>query len=367
MKIALIVPGGVDRSGTHRVIPALLALIRRLASRHEVHVYALQQENAPGEWELCGAKIHNIGSGYTRLRAMRAVLAQHERAPFDVVQSFFSGTPGLIAAAAGRFLGVPSLIHVAGGELVAFSDLAYGGRLSWRGRIRESLVLRAASMVTAPSEPMLAALTRLKVKAQRVPLGVDRDLWPCRLPVSRQAGEPARLLHVGSLNKVKDQQTLLRAFALLVVRGADAQIDIVGEDTLHGEIQAQAASLEIEGHVRFHGFLTQKRLRPLMEKAHLLVVSSRHEAGPIVLLEAAIAGVPTVGTAVGHIAEWAPGAALAAHIGDFAELAGLIGALLADEPRRLRVAAEAQRRALQEDADFTALRFEGIYAALGRA
>ena len=27
MKIALVVPGGVDRSGTHRIIPALLALI----------------------------------------------------------------------------------------------------------------------------------------------------------------------------------------------------------------------------------------------------------------------------------------------------------------------------------------------------
>lgn len=367
MKIALIVPGGVDRSGTHRVIPVLLALIRRLASRHQVHVYALQQESAPGEWELDGAKIYNIGSAYTRLRAMRAVTAQHGRAPFDVVQSFFSGTPGLIAATAGRFLGIPSMIHVAGGELVALRDLAYGGRLSWRGRLRESIVLRSATMVTAPSEPMLAALARLKVKAQRVPLGVDRDLWPCRLPVPRQTGEPVRLLHVGSLNRVKDQATLLRGFALLVGSGSDARMDIVGEDTLKGEIQAEAARLQIQGRVTFHGFLTQTSLRPLMERAHLLVISSRHEAGPVVLLEAAIAGVPTVGTAVGHIAEWAPGAALAAQIGDSAELARLISALLADEPRRLRVAAEAQRRALEEDADYTARRFEGIYAALGRA
>jgi glycosyltransferase involved in cell wall biosynthesis len=367
MKIALVVPGGVDRSGTHRIIPALLALISRLASEHELHVYALQQESQPGVWELCGARIHNVGAGSTRWRALMAIRAQHREAPFALIQSFFSGTPGLIAVAAARLLGIPSAVHVAGGEMVALPDIGYGGRLSWRGRARESLVLRAASVVTAPSEPMVAALAGLGIKAQRVPLGVDRQVWPCRLPVPRQPGECARLLHVGSLNRVKDQHTLLRAFALLRGSGADVRLDIVGEDTLEGEIQAEASALQVAGRIVFHGFLTQTGLRPLMEAAHVLVVSSRHEAGPIVALEAAVAGVPTVGTAVGHILEWAPAAALAAPVGNAAELAGLIEALLSDEGRRLRVAAEGQRRAMREDADHTAGRFDELYAALRRA
>jgi glycosyltransferase involved in cell wall biosynthesis len=97
----------------------------------------------------------------------------------------------------------------------------------------------------------------------------------------------------------------------------------------------------------------------------MLIVSSRHEAGPIVMLEAAMVGVPTVGTTVGHIAEWAPDAALAAPVGDAAGLAALIDALLTDEQRRQRIAANAQQRALQEDADFTAGRLEQIYATLG--
>ena len=37
-------------------------------------------------------------------------------------------------------------------------------------------------------------------------------------------------------------------------------------------------------------------------------------------------------------------------------------ALLEDEPRRLRLAHEAQRRALAIDADFTAASFERLYA-----
>ena len=36
MRIALVVPGGVDRSAEFRIIPALIALIERLAAAHEV-------------------------------------------------------------------------------------------------------------------------------------------------------------------------------------------------------------------------------------------------------------------------------------------------------------------------------------------
>ena len=365
MKIALIVPGGVDRSGTHRVIPALLALIKRLAARHELHVYALQQEHEPGSWELYGATIHNLGARCTRLQAVRTIMAEHRRSPFQLTHSIFSAGPGLLAVAVARPLGIPSLVHVTGGELVAMQDIGYGGRLAWKGRLREWIVLRAATAVSTSSTPMVAELARLGIRAQRIPLGVDLGAWPPRAPEPRPDASPPRLLHVGTLNRVKDQSTLLRAFALISKSSPAARLDIVGEDTLNGEIQSEAAALQIAERVRFHGFLTQPELRPVMEAAHLLIMSSRHEAGPYTALEAATAGIPTVGTAVGHIAEWAPQAALAAPVRDAAELARLIAMLLVDDSHRVRLAVEAQRCALREDADYTARCFEQIYAALG--
>src|SRR5580658_2191448 len=69
MKVALIVPGGVDRSGEYRVIPAIQALIKRLSLHHDVRVFALTQEPLPGVWSFAGAKIFNIGSRFTRIRA----------------------------------------------------------------------------------------------------------------------------------------------------------------------------------------------------------------------------------------------------------------------------------------------------------
>jgi len=98
-----------------------------------------------------------------------------------------------------------------------------------------------------------------------------------------------------------------------------------------------------------------------MQESDLLVHTSRHEAGPMAVLEAAVAGVPAVGTDVGHVNEWAPDAAVAVPVGDACALADAVASLLDDEPRRLAIAREAQARATGIDADFTATSFERLY------
>lgn len=363
MKLALIVPGGVDRSGEVRVIPALLALIERLSRVHEVHVFALHQEPDAGSWKLAGATIHNLGDGWTHLRGVAAIHAEHRRAPFDVVHAIFSGPCGLIAVAAAKLLRLPSAVHVTGGELVAMRDIGYGGRLTWKGRLRERLALRRADAVTATSAPIVDLLQVLGVPAQRVPLGVDLRKWPPLAPRPRREG-PAHLIHIASLNRVKDQTTLLHALARLAKAGVEFEMDIIGTDTLQGAMDKLVRALGLDRVVRFPGFKTQRQLRPIVESADLLVMSSRHEAGPFVLVEAAVAGVPTVGTAVGHIVEWAPSAALAVPVANPERLADAIHTLLADEDLRLRVARAAQCRALSEDADYTTRTFEALYLRL---
>jgi glycosyltransferase involved in cell wall biosynthesis len=366
VKIALIVPGGVDRSGDVRVIPAVLALIRRLAAVHDLHVFATHQEPTPGSWFLEGAQIHNLGRPLTALRGLRVIFTEHRRSPFDVMHAIWAGMCGALAVGAGTLLRVPSIVHVAGGELVALDDIGYGGFRSLRGRLLQRAVLRRATHVTAASEPIRALVARHGVQAVRVPLGVDLERWPIKPPVRRQPNEQPRLVHIASLNRVKDQGTLLRAVRVLVDRGLDFRLDVVGEDTLGGRIQALAAAFGVAQRIRFHGFLAQGALRPIVEAAHLAVVSSRHEAGPLVALEAAAAGVPTVGTAVGHIADWSPAAAVAVPCQDPGALAAALEAVLEDEDLRLRLAHEAQRHAKRDDAQHTAREFGALYARLAR-
>jgi glycosyltransferase involved in cell wall biosynthesis len=141
-------------------------------------------------------------------------------------------------------------------------------------------------------------------------------------------------------------------------------LDVIGEDCLDGAVQSQANALGLVGSVRFHGFLPHAQLRPRFEAADLLLMTSRHEGEPLVSLEAAIAGVPTVGTAVGNIVEMAPRAAIAVPVGDAEALANAVLALAADEDARVQLARTAQRWAAVEDADHTAGRFVSLYRQL---
>jgi glycosyltransferase involved in cell wall biosynthesis len=364
MRVAIVAPGGVDRSGEVRVIPAVVALIGRLAVENDVHVFATHQDAAPGTWMLEGARVHNLGVPRTAWRAVQAIRREHRARPFDVIHALWAGRHGAIAVGAGKLLGAPSVVHVAGGELVALDDIGYGGCRTLRGRALQRAVLRAATAVTCASQPIADQIAARGVTPERLPLGVDLRHWPVRSPVRRHADEPIRLLHVASLNAVKDQATFMHALRRLADEGREFGVDVVGEDTLGGRVQALAEELGLASRVRFHGFLPQRALRPIVERAHVAVISSRHEAGPIVMLEAALAGVPTVGTAVGHLAEWSPNAALAVPCRDPAALARAIATLLDDEERRLSVASAASRNAQREDAAHTTRAFSELYRRL---
>jgi len=363
MKIALVLPGGVDRSGTHRVIPCLLWLIERLAAEHEVHVFALHQEPRPGRWPLLGAQVVNIGARPRWPRAVAALMAEHRLGPFDVVHGFWAAGPGLAAAAFARLAGVPNILTLPGGDLAALPDIGYGVRLSRRGRAMVRLALAGADRITVPSRQLGREAVALGIETIRIPLGVAIDRWPIRQP-RRRRDATVRLVHVANLNPVKDQATLLAALGRLAEDGVDYRLDVIGLDTLDGAVQERAAELGLADRIRFRGFLPHAETRPWIEAADLLVMSSRHEAGPLVALEAALAGVPTIGTAVGHIADWAPEAALAVPVGDAGALAAAVARLAADEAERLRIAHAAQALAIAEDADFTATRMLALYREL---
>lgn len=367
MRVAMVVPGGVDESGTRNVIPALLWLIRRLSREIDLHVFSMRGESVARSWPLEGATVHAVGgNGRRSMRTVRTILGRHRSEPFDVLHAFWASGPGVPAAAVARVTRSPLLLHVTGGDLVSLPGIGYGGRRGAIGRARVAFAIRSAKRLTVPSEAMAEELGALGRSAERVPVGVDLATWPVRLPQPRDTGRPARLVHVASLNRVKDQRTLLRAMKHLVAAGIDFTLDIVGEDTLDGEIQRLAGAEGLDSRIRFHGFLEQDALRRVVTGACLLIMSSLHEADPVVVLEAAVSGVPTVGTRVGHIRDWSPGAALAVAQGDARALADAIVTVLTNEPLRLSMARRAQARALAEDADWSAARVLELYESLRR-
>lgn len=364
MKLGVLVPGGVGRHPEDGTIPCLRWLIERLAREHEVHVFARLGARPKAPYTFLGATMHPAPARPRRLRMLAGVVAEHRREPFDVLHAFWVVPQAVIAACAGKLLGCPMVAHVTGGELVTLPDIGYGGRRTWRGRMWVRIGLSGATRITAACAPIVHDLHALGYVAEQIPLGVDVTHWPLVAPRARPPGRTPRLVHVADLNRVKDQPTLLLAARRLADCGVDFRLDIAGEDTLSGAVEALARQLGLGDQVHFHGRLPHEQLHALVKEADILCMSSRHEAGQLVVLEAAIAGLPTVGTAVGYIAEWAPDAAVAVPVRDAHALADEIVKLLQDDERRLGLAHAAQRRALACDVDWTARRLESLYDAV---
>jgi len=367
MKIGLIVPGGVDRSGRIFVIPVLLALIERLTRRHEVVVVSLDPNAEPSQYELLGAKVVNLGLIKARTRLSWAAVTLGKlmsvlRAAgggFDLLHAFWVFPQGTLAVAAGFLVRAPVVLSVGGGELVWLPTIRYGGMRTFRSRITMSATLRTASAVSAPSRYVMRSAAGIRPDIHWLPTGVDTTIF--RGSIERTCGAPWRLVHVAGLNEVKNQETLLKAVRQVANVFPHIILDCIGVDALNGRVQAIARNLEITDRVRFHGVLTVDEIVPFYHKAHLFVQSSLHESMGAAVLEASAAGVPTVGTNVGIVAEMAPRAAVAVPVSDPGALAKGIVDLLENSHRREALALAAQDFARTYNADWTAAQFEELY------
>ena len=154
-------------------------------------------------------------------------------------------------------------------------------------------------------------------------------------------GEGPRLITVGSLNSVKNHALLLDAFARLK---GDAQLMILGEGPLRGELERQAERLGVGKRVIMPGFAVDPW--PYLASADLFVLSSDYEGFPVALAEAMYAGLKVVSTnCVSGPEEMLAGGRYGRLVlcGDEVALAAAIDAALADRanPARMRKRAKA--------------------------
>ncbi|HEY2881566.1 MAG TPA: glycosyltransferase, partial [Pirellulales bacterium] len=105
----------------------------------------------------------------------------------------------------------------------------------------------------------------------------------------------------------KGQDLLLKAMAIAVGKGCDVHCDFIGEGKHRPEIEQLAAQLGLKNRTIFHGqFSSGKAVYDFLDKADLLVMSSRGEGLPRSVIEALARGLPSIGTNVGGIPELLP-------------------------------------------------------------
>jgi len=104
---------------------------------------------------------------------------------------------------------------------------------------------------------------------------------------------------VGRLVDAKDYPTLVRAVSVLVRRGTDVRLEIVGEGTERESIEAAIKQEGVESGITLVG--SQTNVGDWLARWSIFVSSSVREGQPVALLEAMAAGLPSVVTAVGGV------------------------------------------------------------------
>jgi glycosyltransferase involved in cell wall biosynthesis len=372
MKIAIVVPGGLHPSGEREVVPSWLALFERLAVDHQLHAFVLKRLHQPQSYTLKGFAVHDLGRPsappglvrWTQERALTRALDEH--GPFDLVHGFFADPAGRLAARAGQRLTIPGVVTCDSGEFIAMPQIDYGSQRTARGRRAVAEACALATRVHVCTRFMAALAQAQGINSVVIPLTSVTSGHAQSAAASHSSHEePFRIMQVASLSRVKNQRAVIDALQI-VRRRINARLDLIGEDTLGGELQQHAASIGLGAHVFFHGFLPQPQVVERLRTADLYFQSSLHEAAGVSDLEAAAVGVPTVGTRAGHVADWAPSHAMALGDAHPESLAAAILAMHADPEARRRIGAAARTVALAQDASYSAMQFDQLYRSLAR-
>jgi glycosyltransferase involved in cell wall biosynthesis len=116
-------------------------------------------------------------------------------------------------------------------------------------------------------------------------------------------GSRLTLLAVGRLHAVKDHAFLLRACSELYQRGVDFECSIAGAGPERRRLQSLIRRAELEDRVTLLGHVARGQVASLYERADVVVLTSRSEGLPLVLMEAMARGKLVLAPAITGIPE----------------------------------------------------------------
>jgi glycosyltransferase involved in cell wall biosynthesis len=218
---------------------------------------------------------------------------------------------------------------------------------------------RMATVVTANSQAVAQESIRRGVAPQRVRLVPNGHPELDALPMPAADGG-VRLGYVARFREEKGHLRLLDALDR-VQASADWCVDLAGDGPLRERVVAEVRRRGLEGRVRFDGRFEDPRR--FWADRHVGVLLSDHEGSPNALIEAAMAGRPIVGTAVGGIPDvvGADGG-FVVPVDDATATARVLGRLIDDAALRERTGVAAHRHVSQR---FSMQGFvEGHHAAI---
>jgi len=241
----------------------------------------------------------------------------------------------------------------------------------FRGR-RESKLVRAldralwqrAALIRVVSKPVAKLLAADSIDAGRVrfiPYGIDVEAAPEHL--SQPAGEPLRIVFVGSFYPWHGAEVLVTALASARSRVSNLRLSLIGDGITRLACERRAQELGLADAVEFTGWLPWEEVAQRLRAADLAVAPylkiEPFYFDPVKVLEYMAFGLPIIASDIERIAEMLDfgKAGMLVKPGDAEALAKAMVALASDATQRQRLGSAARdiikkdfsRRAIAEN------------------
>jgi glycosyltransferase involved in cell wall biosynthesis len=257
-----------------------------------------------------------------------------------------AGATGRIAATLAGSARPKAVVHTYHGHVLS----GYFSR-RWEHLFRriESVLALTTGTLIAVSDEVRDDLVGFGVAGPErfvvVPYGFDLPAWSdaddaARTRIRKELGLGADTFAIGwagRLTAIKRPLDLVRTLRAVVDSGVDAQLVLVGDGELRGDVEALARELGVAGRTRFAGF--QQRIREWYAAVDASLLTSANEGTPVVAIESLAAGRPVVATRAGGtgtvVQDGTSGYLL--EIGDIAGLAARLAELARDPELRRRL------------------------------
>jgi glycosyltransferase involved in cell wall biosynthesis len=289
-------------------IDAFTSILRK--RRHEIHIFAPEAPNAPREKfvhrfhsvPFRAYKEYRIGVPYKMLTSSAI-----KEIGFDLVHVHSPFSMGVTGLAFAKYYKLP----VAGTFHTMFPD--YMHYFIRSERVHDSRMARSifkkltwnylawfyngCDVVIAPSQSIAHELKKHEIykPVSVIPTGIkipkkSFDRKKLRKKYGFKKDEKI-ILHVGRITKEKNIESILQAFGKI---RNNARIVIASDGPYKKELENLCQRLGVSKNVLFTGYLPENNLLEYYNLSDIFAMASESETQGLVLLEAALAGLPIV-------------------------------------------------------------------------
>ena len=200
--------------------------------------------------------------------------------------------------------GCPYVITVHG------SDIMRNHERQWVARILTRYTLKGACHVVAVSNALaknaVECFPFLRDKITVIHNGVDTGAIQKAISQSHKVADihpRPYFICVGGLQKVKGHDVAIDTWALLKNQIQDLDLIIIGVGDLHNKYVTLINTLGMQQRITLAGGFPSDQVWRMMSGAVGMILPSRNEGLPYVILEAGVVGIPVIATRVGGIPE----------------------------------------------------------------